>query len=185
VDNIKGILYVKDMVPFIGEGNDFKWQTHLRQPYFVPENKKINDLLEDFQTSKVHLAIVVDEYGSTLGLLSLEDILEEIVGEITDESDVEAPTFYKKIDDRNYMFEGKTHLYDLEKVLNLDEDYFSDVCGGAETIAGLMLELKRDFLKKGERVSSKGISFTVDALAGRRIDKVKVTIDKLPDAQAK
>lgn len=178
IDNIRGILYVKDMVAFIGEGDDFAWQGHLRKPYFVPEHKKINDLLGEFQNSKVHMAIVVDEYGATQGLVSLEDILEEIVGEITDESDYLQADFYQRLDENTYIFEGKTHLVDLERVLDLDEDYFEEMCGGSETVAGLMLELNRNFLKKGESVASKGITFTVNALAGRRIDKVKVIIDR-------
>ena len=176
IDNIKGILYVKDMLPFIGQNDDFNWRPYLRPAYFVPEHKKINDLMEEFQSEKVHIAIVVDEYGSTLGLVSLEDILEEIVGEITDESDIESPTFYQKIDEYNYVFEGKTLVADLEKVLGFDEEYFAAVRHGAETIAGLMLEIKCDFLKKDESVSARGVRFTVVALDGRRIDKVRVNI---------
>ena len=178
IDNIKGVLYVKDMVPHISEGDDFAWQQHLRNAYFVPEHKKINDLLEEFQTNKVHLAIVVDEYGATQGLVTLEDILEEVVGEIIDDSDIEPPTFYEKIDDNTYIFEGKTHLLDLEKVLEVDEDYFKDISAGSETIAGLMLELKRDFIKKGESVTAKGMTFLVLSLDGRRIDKVKISINR-------
>lgn len=174
IDNIKGVLYVKDMVAFIGEGDDFAWSRHLRKAYFVPEHKKINDLLNEFQTEKVHIAIVVDEYGATQGLVSLEDILEEIVGEITDELDQQQEDFYHRLNENTYIFDGKTHLGDLEKVLGLGEDYFQDVCGGSETVAGLMLELNRDFLKKGESVTSKGVTFTVNSLDGRRIDKIKV-----------
>lgn len=174
IDNIKGVLYVKDMLPFIEQSDDFNWQAYLRPAYFVPEHKKINDLMEEFQSEKVHIAIVVDEYGSTLGLVSLEDILEEIVGEITDESDVEAPTFFQKIDEHRYIFEGKTLLADVEKVLGFDEEYFAELEHGAETLAGLMLEIKCDFLKKGESVMARGVKFTVEALDGRRIDKVAV-----------
>lgn len=176
IDNIKGILYVKDMTPFIGEADDFNWQQYLRTPYFVPENKKINDLMEEFQTAKVHIAIVVDEYGATQGLVSLEDIFEEIVGEISDESDTEEPTFYKKIDDYTYVFEGKTHLSDFIKVLDLNESSFDKMSTDVETIAGLMLELKHDFIRKGESVAHEGIRYTVLGLDGRRIDKVRVTI---------
>ena len=176
LDNIRGILYVKDMLPYIGKPDDFDWRKYLRKAYFVPEHKKISDLLEEFQAHKVHVAIVVDEYGSTQGLVSLEDILEEIVGEINDESDVEEPTFYKKLGENDYLFDGKTHLNDFEKVLGLEEDYFKDVRGGAETVAGLMLEIKRDFLKKGDYVSTRGVMFTVEALEGRRISKVHVTL---------
>lgn len=176
LDNIKGILYVKDMISFIGESDDFDWRQHLRTPYFVPEHKKINDLMEEFQADKVHMAIVVDEYGATQGLVSLEDILEEIVGEISDESDTEEPTFYKKIDDSTYVFEGKTHLADFEKVLNLTEDSFGKAAADVETIAGLMLELNHDFMQKGDSISYNDIKFTVIALDGRRIDKVRVTL---------
>lgn len=176
IDNIKGILYIKDMLPFIERDNDFEWQKHLRPAYFVPEHKKINDLMEEFQNEKVHVAIVVDEYGATVGLVSLEDILEEIVGEIMDESDIETPTFYQKIDEHNFIFEGKTLLADVVKVLGFGDEYFSGLEHGAETLAGLMLEIKCDFLKKGETVTARGVGFRVDSLDGRRIDKVAVNI---------
>lgn len=185
IDDIRGVLYVKDMLPFVGEASGFEWQRYLRKAYFVPEHKKINDLLGEFQNSQVHMAIVVDEYGATQGLVSLEDILEEIVGEITDESDIEDRSFYQKLDENTYLFDGKTHLVDLERVLGLSEDYFSDVDGGSETLAGLLLELRRDFLKKGESVSSKGVTFTVRALDGRRIDKVKVMVKPAAEPAAK
>ncbi len=178
IDTIKGILYVKDMVPFIGRGDDFRWQEYLRKAYFVPEHKKINDLLTEFQTHHVHLAVVVDEYGATQGLVSLEDILEEIVGEITDESDQAPPTFYERLNENTYIFEGKTHIGDLEQVLGLDEDYFGQAGSQCETVAGLVLELRKDFLKKGESLVSRGVTFTVTALDGRRIDKIKVVVDK-------
>ncbi|MCC8036465.1 MAG: gliding motility-associated protein GldE [Rikenellaceae bacterium] len=176
IDTIVGILYVKDMISYISEPDAFPWQEHLRKPYFVPEHKKINDLMEEFQSGKVHMAIVVDEYGATQGLVSLEDILEEIVGEISDESDAEEPTFYKKIDDNNYIFDGKTHISDLEEVLGLGEDYFDEMSADIETVAGLVLELKHDFLQKGDSVTFQSMRFTVTSLDGRRIDKVKVTL---------
>lgn len=176
IDHIKGILYIKDVVPHIGAPDGFKWQSLLRDAYFVPEHKKIDDLLEEFQSNKVHLAIVVDEYGSTLGLVSLEDILEEIVGEISDESDRDT-SFYTKIREGEYVFEGKTLLGDFERALGLDEGLFDDVSGDAETIAGLMLEIKRSFLKKGESIESHGIRFTVMSHAGRRIDRIKVNLN--------
>ena len=121
VDNIRGTLYVKDLLPYINNGGDFAWQQLIRKPYFVPEHKKINDLLADFQSNKVHMAIVVDEYGSTLGLVSLEDIIEEIVGEISDESDNDE-CFYTRLDAKSYIFEGKTHLGDFERILDIGED---------------------------------------------------------------
>ena len=175
LDNIKGILYVKDLLPYINNGAGFDWQQLLRKAYFVPEHKKINDLLEEFQSNKVHLAVVVDEYGSTLGIVSLEDILEEIVGEISDESDT-VETFYTKLDDHNYLFDGKTHIGDFERVLQLPEESFADCKGEAETLAGLMLEIRRDFLQKGESVMAHDIRFTVHALEGHRIETVQVTL---------
>jgi len=175
IDHIRGILYVKDLLPYIHNGADFAWQQLIRKAYFVPEHKKINDLLEEFQNHKVHMAIVVDEYGSTLGLVSLEDILEEIVGEISDESDEEELP-YTKIDEKTYLFEGKTHLGDFIRILQLEEELFADVQGEAETLAGLLLELKGDFLRKGDSLSTHEIRFTVQAVDGRRIDRVKVTL---------
>ena len=175
VDNIRGTLYVKDLLPYINHGDDFAWQRLIRKAYFVPEHKKINDLLAEFQSNKVHMAIVVDEYGSTLGLVSLEDIIEEIVGEISDESDA-VESAYTKLDDRNYLFDGKTHIGDFERVLELEEDLFSDVKGEAETLAGLMLELKRDFPRKGDSFTTHDIRFTVQEVEGHRIDKILVTL---------
>ena len=181
IDNIKGVLYVKDMLRYIGEKEDFRWQEQLRKPYFVPEHKKINDLLVDFQTNKVHLGIVVDEYGSTLGLLSLEDILEEVVGEILDESDDEQATNYTRLDEHTYIFDGKSHIAQLTEVLGLDEHAFDMVKGEAETVAGLMLELKRDFVRRDESFTVAGVKFTAASITGRRIDKVKVELSATQD----
>lgn len=175
IDNIRGTLYVKDLLPYINHGKEFDWQRLVRKPYFVPEHKKINDLLADFQSNQVHMAIVVDEYGSTLGLVSLEDIIEEIVGEISDESDADE-RFYTRLDAKSYLFDGKTHIGDFERVLELEEDTFSDVRGKAETLAGLMLEIKRDFPRKGDVFSSHGIRFTVQETGGHRIDKIRVDL---------
>ena len=175
VDNIRGTLYVKDLLPYINHGDDFAWQRLISKAYFVPEHKKINDLLAEFQSNKVHMAIVVDEYGSTLGLVSLEDIIEEIVGEISDESDT-VESFYTRLDAKNYLFDGKTHIGDFERVLELEEDLFSDVKGEAETLAGLMLELKRDFPRKGDSFTTHDIRFTVQEVEGHRIDKILVTL---------
>lgn len=175
IDNIRGTLYVKDLLPYINHGDEFDWQQLIRKPYFVPEHKKINDLLGDFQTNKVHMAIVVDEYGSTLGLVSLEYIIEEIVGEISDESDVDE-SFYTRLNAKSYLFEGKTHIGDFERILSLDEETFSDVRGEAETLAGLMLELKRDFPAKGDIFTSHDIRFTVKEMDAHRIDKIRVDL---------
>ena len=175
IDNIRGTLFVKDLIEHANRGDDFGWQSLIRQPYIVPMHKQITDLLEDFRQDKVHMAIVVDEYGATQGLVSLEDILEEVVGEISDESDMDE-SFYERIDENTYIFDGKTHIVDMLRVLQLDDELFEDVQGRAETIAGLMLEIKRNFLKKGEQITSHSIRFTVTSIEGRRIDKIKVVV---------
>ena len=175
LDNIKGALYVKDLLPHINCGDEFGWQQLLRKIYFVPKHKKIDDLLRDFQENKTHVAIVVDEYGATQGLVSLEDILEEVVGEISDESD-EDESFYERLDASTYIFDGKTHIVDFERVMKCDEDIFADVQGRAETLAGLMLELRRDLLKMGDTVEAHDMRFTVQKMDGRRVDKIKVVV---------
>ncbi len=175
MDNICGTLYVKDLLAHINNDETFGWQQLIRKPYFVPEHKKINDLLADFQANKIHMAIVVDEYGSTLGLVSLEDIIEEIVGEISDESDNDE-SLYTRIDSKSYLFDGKIHIGDFARILTLDEDQFGDVRGEAETLAGLMLELKRDFPRKGDTFTAHNIRFTVQQISGRRVDKIKVEL---------
>ncbi len=175
LDNIKGTLYVKDLLSHIDRGDEFGWQQLIRRPYFVPEHKKINDLLADFQNQKIHMAIVVDEYGSTQGLVSLEDIVEEVVGEISDESDKDE-VFYTRLDKDTYLFDGKTHIGDFERIVEIAEGTFADVKGRAETLAGLMLELKCDFLKKGDTVTAHGVRFTVEEIEGHRIDKIKVRL---------
>ena len=175
LDNIRGTLYVKDLLPHINQSDEFGWQQLIRKPYFVPEHKKINDLLEDFQAKKIHMAIVVDEYGSTQGLVSLEDIIEEVVGEISDESDTDE-ALYTRLDANTYLFDGKTHIVDFERIVEIDEDTFADVKGRAETLAGLMLELRCDFLKKGDTVTAHGIRFVVHHVEGHRIDKIKVIL---------
>ena len=180
MDNIKGALYVKDLLPYIANGNEFGWQQLLRKIYFVPNHKKIDDLLRDFQENKIHVAIVVDEYGATQGLVSLEDILEEVVGEISDESD-EDESFYERLNANTYIFDGKTHIVDFERVVDAEEDIFADVRGRAETLAGLMLELRRDLLKKGDCVEAHNIRFTVQKMDGRRVDKIKVIVGPQSD----
>ena len=175
LDDIKGALYVKDLLPYLNNGDEFGWQQLLRKIYFVPKHKKIDDLLRDFQENKIHVAIVVDEYGVTQGLVSLEDILEEVVGEISDESDVEE-SFYERLNANTYIFDGKTHIVDFERVIGCGEDTLADVQGRAETLAGLMLELRRDLLKKDDMVEAHNIRFTVQKMDGRRIDKIKVVV---------
>ena len=175
IDDIKGVLFVKDLLAHISKGDEFGWQRLIREPYFVPMHKKVNAVLEDFQRQKFHMAIVVDEYGATQGLISLEDILEEVVGEISDESDVDE-SFYRRLNENTYLFEGKTHIVDVVRVLDLEDDIFEDVQGRAETIAGLMLEINRNFLKKGDEVSAHDIRFIVDSMDGHRIDKIKIIV---------
>ena len=175
IDDIKGVLFVKDLLSHISKGDEFGWQRLIREPYFVPMHKKVNAVLEDFQKQKFHMAIVVDEYGATQGLISLEDILEEVVGEISDESDVDE-SFYRRLNENTYIFEGKTHIVDVARVLDLDDDLFEDVQGRAETVAGLMLEINRNFLKKGDEVQAHGIRFIVEKMEGHRIDKIKIIV---------
>ena len=174
-DHLKGILYVKDLLPHINEENDFKWQGLIREPFYVPETKKINDLLNEFQLKKTHMAIVVDEYGGTEGIVTMEDILEEVVGEITDESD-ETEEFYRRIDARTTIFEGKTLMNDFYKVTGVQDELFDDVKGDSETVAGLILELKAGFPKTNDKILCKNIEFTVLSMDKRRIREVKVFI---------
>lgn len=178
-DNIRGILYIKDLLPHLSKPDNFRWQSLIRPPYFVPETKKIDDLLREFQENKVHIAIVVDEFGGTSGLVTLEDILEEIVGEINDEYDEEEKT-YSKLSYNTYIFEGKTLLSDFTKILNIDDDEFADVEGDADTLAGLLLEIKGDFLSLHEKVDYKNYEFEVVGIEERRISRVKVTIKDKP-----
>lgn len=176
IDNITGILYVKDLLPHVPADKDFEWQTLCRKPYFVSEYKKINDLMLEFKRDRVHLAIVVDEYGSTLGLVSLEDILEEVVGDISDESDRDE-NFYTKIDNNTYLFEGKSHVNDVERVLELDENFFEELAPEAETIAGVMLEVRGDFLKQTERVNCHHLTLFAESINKHQIKQVKITIN--------
>lgn len=177
IDNIRGILYIKDLLPHLNKPASFRWQSLIRPPYFVPETKKIDDLMRDFQTNKVHIAIVVDEFGGTSGLVTLEDILEEIVGEINDEYDDDEKN-YVRINANTYVFEGKTLLSDFYKILKLDDDIFEDVEGDADTLAGLLLELKGDFPKEHEHIEYRNFKFEIVALDGHRISKIKVVVSK-------
>ena len=174
-DNVRGILYIKDLLPYLNKGAAFRWQSLIRPPYFVPETKKIDDLLREFQENKVHIAIVVDEFGGTSGIVTLEDILEEIVGEINDEYDEDEKS-YTRINSNTYVFEGKTLLSDFYKILKVDDDIFEAVEGDADTIAGLLLELKGDFLKLHEKIDYQNFTFEILEIEGRRISKVKVVM---------
>jgi gliding motility-associated protein GldE len=171
-DNIKGILYVKDLLLHIDKDASFRWQKLIREAYYIPETKKINDLLREFQMQKTHMAIVVDEYGGTSGIITLEDVIEEIVGEISDELDVDEDT-YKKLPDGTYIFEGKTLLNDFYKITDIDEDAFDEVRGDAETLAGLMLEIKGAMPEKNEVIEFNDYRFTILAADSRRIKKIK------------
>jgi len=178
-DSIKGILYAKDILPYTGSPDNFKWQSLIRPPHFVPETKKINELLKDFQIKKIHMAIVVDEYGGTSGILTLEDILEEIVGEITDESD-EDEALFRKIEDNSYIFEGKILLNDLFKIIDIPDDTFEDVRGESETLAGLILEMTGEIPQKGQSIRFGNFNFTIESADKRRIKEIRVDIENEP-----
>jgi putative hemolysin len=176
-DTVKGILYAKDVLPYMNNPGNFKWQALLRPPYFVPETKKINDLLKEFQIRKIHMAIVIDEYGGTSGIISLEDILEEIVGEITDERD-EDQLLFRILDENTYVFDGKILLNDFCKVIDIEEDIFEDVRGESETLAGLILELTGEIPPKGQIVKYGIFVFSIESSDKRRIREIRVEINK-------
>lgn len=176
-DQVMGILYIKDLLPYLREPQGFHWQHLVRKPLFVPESKMIDDLLRDFQKSQVHIAIVVDEFGSMSGLITMEDILEEIVGEINDEFDEEERLF-TRINDRQYIFQGKVELEDFYETMQLDPEVFEKVAGEAETLAGLVLRLIDEFPRLHQSVTYEGLRFEVLALDTRRISKIKVSLIK-------
>lgn len=175
IDHIEGVLFVKDLIPHIHK-KEFNWNSLLREPFFVPENKKLDDLLKDFQSMKSHLAIVVDEYGGTSGLVSLEDVIEEIVGDISDEFDDENIS-YSQIDEKNFLFEGKMNLKDFYRIVNVDEEAFEDRKGEAETLAGFILELLGNFPKKGQKIHFSTVTFTVEVVDKKRVKQLKVTLE--------
>lgn len=179
-DNIKGVLYIKDLLPHVNKGEAFRWQSLIRPAYFVPETKMIDDLLRDFQANKIHIAIVVDEFGGTSGIVTMEDIIEEIVGEIHDEYDDEERT-HVVLNDHTWIFEAKTQLTDFYKITKVNEDDFEEVDGDADTVAGLLLEIKGEFPALHERVIYKSYTFEVLAMDNRRILKVKFTVNE-PEA---
>lgn len=174
-DNLEGVLYVKDILRYMGEGDSFAWQSILRKAYYVPENKPIGDLLVDFQRQSIHLAVVVDEYGGTCGIITLEDVLEEIFGEIEDESD-EEEKLYTKLNEKTYIFEGKTQLNDFLRIVGAPEDLFAGVEGEAESLAGLVLEVLGRIPKVGERLEVKGIKLRIEAVSARRIETIRVEL---------
>jgi gliding motility-associated protein GldE len=177
LDNIEGILYIKDLLPYLEEDKKFEWQKLLRPGYFVPESKKLESLLKDFQSKRVHMALVVDEYGGTAGLITLEDLIEEIIGEINDEFD-EVNLGYQKIDDRTYLFEGKTSLHDLCKVLEVDPSVFDEVRGESESLGGLILELHGAMPVVDERIAYDRFLFTIVSVDPKRIKRVRVTLSE-------
>lgn len=181
-DNIKGILYAKDLLPYLDKPDSFRWQTIIRPAYYVPETKMIDDLLNDFQENKVHMAVVVDEYGGTSGVVTLEDILEEIVGDISDEYDTEEKLFVK-VDNHTYIFEAKILLNDFFKIEEIDEELFEQFSGEVETLAGLILELKGDLPAKNERFDFQHYVFEIMAVDNRRIKKVKLHIKADPRSE--
>ncbi len=175
IDNIRGILYIKDLLPHLQKPAAFRWQTLIRPPYFVPETKKIDDLLREFQQNKVHIAVVVDEFGGTSGIVTLEDILEEILGEINDEYDEEEKS-YVRVNANTYIFEGKTLLSDVRRALRLDDDVFDSVEGDADSLAGLMLELRGDFPRLHEQLQYDRFRFEIMEVEGHRLSKIKVIV---------
>ncbi len=176
-DNVEGILYIKDLLPYLGKEKNFQWQQLIRACFFVPESKKINDLLKEFQEKKIHLAMVVDEYGGTAGIITLEDILEEIVGEINDEFDMEE-ALYSRLDPATYIFEGKTLLKDFCKITQTDYELFSEIKGEADTLAGMILEITGELPKKGRSIAFRHFDFIIEGVDKRRIKRVKVKIRK-------
>ena len=175
IDKIEGILYIKDLLPYLDRDENFKWQPLLRPGYFVPENKKIDSLLKDFQEKRVHISIVVDEYGGTSGLITLEDIIEEIVGEIRDEFDVDEIA-YNKLDENTYVFEGRTSLNDFCKIIGKDPSVFDEVKGESESLAGLLLELSSKIPRVGEKIEFNDLVFTVVAVDNRRIKRIRIFV---------
>lgn len=175
IDHIEGVLFVKDLIPHINK-KEFDWKALMREPFFVPENKKLDNLLKDFQSMKSHLAIVVDEYGGTSGLVSLEDVIEEIVGDISDEFDDEDIN-YSQIDERNYLFEGKINLKDFYRIIDVDEDLFENSKGEAETLAGFILEVLGNFPRKGQKIHFENCLFTIEAVDKKRVKQIKITLD--------
>jgi putative hemolysin len=180
LDHIAGVLYTKDLLQYLDQPDDFNWQGIIRAPFFVPENKKIDDLLREFQYKKIHLAVVVDEYGGTSGVVTLEDVIEEIVGEINDEFD-DDDLIYSKLDDNNYVFEGKAHLNDIYRILEIDGDVFEEAKGEADTLGGLLLELEERIPRKGEKIRFENLLFTIEAADSRKIKRVKITIEREED----
>ena len=184
LDYIAGVLYAKDLLQYVDERDDFNWQKIIRPPFFVPENKKIDDLLREFQVKKIHLAIVVDEYGGTSGVVTLEDVIEEIVGEISDEFD-DDDLVYSKLDDFNYVFEGKTLINDVCRILEIRPEQFEEAKGDSDTLAGLLIELEGRIPVKNEQIIFDNLIFTVESADSRKIKRIKITINKVEEVNEK
>lgn len=182
LDKVIGMIYVKDLLQYVDEKDDFNWHKLLRTPFFVPENKKIDDLLSEFQQKKIHAAVVVDEYGGTSGLVTLEDVIEEIVGDITDEFD-DNEIVYSKLDDDNYVFEGKTSLNNFYKILDIDGDEFEEHKGESDSLAGFVLEIEGQIPKKNHKISFRNYVFTIESVDNKRIKRLKVSIDRTMDEE--
>jgi gliding motility-associated protein GldE len=172
-DKIVGILYIKDLLPVLTHKSDQKWQSFMRDPFFVPENKKIDDLLEEFQERRIHMAIVVDEYGGSEGIVTMEDVLEEIFGDLVDEFD-EDELVYSKLDDNKYIFEGKALLTDMSKIFDLNSEYFNEARGESDTLGGLLMEINQDLPKRGDVINYEAFTFTIESADKRRVKRVKV-----------
>lgn len=181
IDHIEGILYIKDLLTHLDEKDDFQWQSLLRKAYIIPESKKIDALFKDFQEKRVHMAIIVDEYGGTSGLITMEDVIEEIIGEINDEFDEEVDLAYNKLDSSTYIFEGKTTLNDFCKITDVESTIFDEVKGESESVGGLLLELNHNMPNAGEKITYKHFDFTAVAVNKKRIKKVRVLINPIPD----
>lgn len=182
LDNIVGVLYTKDLLQYINESDSFNWQTIVRPPFFVPENKKIDDLLREFQYKKIHLAIVVDEYGGTSGIVTLEDVIEEIVGEINDEFD-DDDLVYSKLDNNNFVFEGKAALNDVARILEIDRSDFEEAKGESDSLAGLIIEIEGRIPTKNEKITFKNLIFAIESADNRKIKRVKITIERPNDEE--
>jgi gliding motility-associated protein GldE len=175
LDKVEGLLYIKDLLPFLDQDDSFDWRKLLRTPYFIPETKKIDSLLKDFQEKRIHIAIVVDEYGGTAGLITLEDVIEEIIGEINDELD-EALLAFQKVDDHTYIFEGKTSLHDFCKALDLDANTFDNIKGESESLGGVILEINKGFPRAGDKIEFSPFTFVIESVDKKRIKRVKVQV---------
>jgi CBS domain containing-hemolysin-like protein len=174
-DKVIGILSIKDLLPHLNEGDEYNWQPLLRKPFFVPETKKIDDLLKDFKEKRMHMAVVVDEYGGTSGVVTMEDVMEEIFGEINDEFDIEE-TNYSKLDDSTFVFEGKVQLNDMCRLMDIDTDTFDDVKGDADTLAGLLLEIAGKIPNIGAKLEYENFRFLIESADKRKIKRVKVKV---------